>query len=77
MAIKDEMVGCHHQLNGREFKQTLGDREGQRGLECCSPWGHKESDTPEQLNNNSNKMAAKHPLLGRQQECKINAGPSI
>ena len=28
-----------------------GDSEGQRSLECCSPWGHKESDTSEQLNN--------------------------
>ena len=25
--------------------QTLGDGEGQGGLECCSPWGHRESDT--------------------------------
>ena len=23
------MVGWHHQLNGREFEQTLGDGEGQ------------------------------------------------
>ena len=23
---------------------------GQGGLACCSPWGHKESDTTEQLN---------------------------
>ena len=68
------MVGCHHQLNGHEFKQTLGDREGQRGLACCSPWGCKESDMTEQLNN---KVAAKHPPLGRQQECEINVGPSI
>ena len=29
----------------------LGDSEGQRSLACCSPWGHKESDTTEQLNN--------------------------
>ena len=28
----------------------LGVGEGQGGLECCSPWGHKESDTTEQLN---------------------------
>ena len=28
--------------------------EGQESLTCCSPWGHKESDTTEQLNNNSN-----------------------
>ena len=26
------MVGWHHQLNGHEFEQTLGDSEGQGGL---------------------------------------------
>ena len=41
----DEMVGWHHCLSGREFEQTLGDSGGQGSLECCSPWGHKESDT--------------------------------
>ena len=46
------MVGWHHQLNEHEFEQTPGDGEGQGGLVCCSPWGHKESDTAEQLNNN-------------------------
>ena len=44
-ATEDEMVGCHHQLNGFEFEQTLGDRGGQRSLACGSPWGHKESET--------------------------------
>ena len=34
---EDEMVGSHHQLNGHEFEQTLGDSEGQRSLACCSP----------------------------------------
>ena len=24
--------------------------DGQGSLACCSPWGHKESDTPERLN---------------------------
>ena len=43
-AAEDEMVGRHHQFNGYELGQTLGDSEGQRGLEYCSPWGHKESD---------------------------------
>ena len=47
---KDEMAGWHHQLNGHEFEQTLGDSEGQGSLACCSPRGHKESDTTEQLN---------------------------
>ena len=44
------MVGWHHRLNGREFEQALavGDRQG--SLACSSPWGHKESDTTEQLN---------------------------
>ena len=32
-------------LNGCELEQTLGDSGGQRSLECCSPWGLKESDT--------------------------------
>ena len=40
-----EMVRQHHQLNGHEFEQTLGNSEGQGSLVCCSPWGHKESDT--------------------------------
>ena len=44
---KDEMVGWHHQLNGHEFEQTLGNGDGQGSLECCSPWGHKESDITE------------------------------
>ena len=39
---EDEMVGWHHQLNGHEFEQALGDAEGQGGLVCCSPWGRKE-----------------------------------
>ena len=46
-----EMVGWHHQLNGYEFGQTLGDSEGQGSLACCSPRGCKASDTTEQLNN--------------------------
>ena len=37
--------------NGHEFEQTPGDHEGQGSFVCCSPWGHKESDTTEQLNN--------------------------
>ena len=36
-----------------KFEHTLQDR-GQGSLACCSPWGHKESDMTEQLNNNNN-----------------------
>ena len=46
------MVGWYHWLNGHEFEQIPGDSEGQGTLACCSPWGHKELDTTEQLNNN-------------------------
>ena len=36
---ENETVGWHHQLNGHEFIQTLGDSEGQGSLVCCSSWG--------------------------------------
>ena len=45
--------GWHHWLSGNELGQTLGDGEGQGGLACCSPWGHKESDMTGWLNNNA------------------------
>ena len=47
---EDEMVGWHHQLNEHEFQQALRVGDGQGSLECCSSWGHKESDTTEWLN---------------------------
>ena len=40
---EDEMVAWHHQYNGRELGQTLGDSEGQGSLACCSSWGGQES----------------------------------
>jgi len=52
-ATNDEMVGEPHWLSGHEFEQTLGDGEGQGSLVCCSPWGQKESDMTEQLNDNN------------------------
>ena len=47
---KDEMVGWHHLLDGHEFEKVPGVGDGQGSLVCCSPWGHKESDTTVQLN---------------------------
>ena len=49
---EDEMLGWCYRLNGHEFKQTPGDGEGHGGPACWSPWGCKESDTNERLNNN-------------------------
>ena len=44
--ITDWMDGC-------EFELTLGVGDGQGGPACCSPWGHKELDMTERLNNNN------------------------
>ena len=38
---EDEMVGWHHPLSGHEFEQCP---RNSGSLECCSPWGRKESD---------------------------------
>ena len=54
-----EMIGWHHRLNGHEFEQIPGDSEGQGSLTCCSPWGCKESDVTEQLNNNKKSSGPK------------------
>ena len=47
---EDEMVGWHHWLNGHEFEYAPDVDDGQGRLACCSPWGHKKSDTTECLN---------------------------
>ena len=47
---EDEMAGWHHGLDGHESEQAPGVGDGQESLECCSPWGPKESDRTEQLN---------------------------
>ena len=44
---EDEMVRWFHGLDGQEFEQALEVGDGQGGLECCSPWDHKELDTTE------------------------------
>ena len=47
---EDKLVGWHHRHNGHEFQQAPGVGDGQGSLVCCSPWGHKELDRIEQLN---------------------------
>ena len=49
---KDKMIELHHRLIGHEIEHVLEDSEEQGGLACCTPWGLKESDSTEQLNNN-------------------------
>ena len=53
---QDEMAGWHHWLNGHEFEQAPEDGEGQGSLACCSPWGRKESDKTERLDNNNEQQ---------------------
>ena len=36
---EDQMVGWHHQLNGYEFEQTLGDSKGQGSLTVLQSLG--------------------------------------
>ena len=59
---EDEMVGWHHRFDGHEFEHTLGDSEGRGSLACCSPWGCRESQTTERLNN-SNGIWSRAPYL--------------
>ena len=67
---EDEMVGWCNGISGHEFEQALGDG-GQGSLVCCSPWGSKESDTAERLNNNNNRQVQQtkeRKLLCREKE---------
>ena len=41
-STEDEMVGWHHQLNGHEFQQTLGDNKGQGSLAVMQSTGSKK-----------------------------------
>ena len=67
------MVGWHHQLDGHNFEQALGDGEGQGSLVCCTPWGHREQDTPDRLNNNKSRLKG-FPGGSVDKECTYNEG---
>ena len=72
---EDEMVGWHPQHDGHEFKQVPGIGDGQGGLECCRPWGHKESDMTEQLNWSENKKVL--GTLGKRTILKAKEGLGV
>ena len=72
------MVRRHHRLDGLEFEQALGVGDRQGSLWCCSPWGHKESDTTEQLNNNHSCFTLPLPVfvvLQRESAIRIRMFP--
>ena len=60
------MVGWHHRLDGHEFEQALGDGKGQGSLVCCSPWGRRELDMSELLNNDRGRAMHLESALERQ-----------
>ena len=67
-ATEEEMIRCHHQLNGHELEQTLGESGGQRNLACCNPWGRRKSDTAEHQ-----QIPEQHiDILGRWQTARDN-----
>ena len=71
----DEMVGWYHRLNGHEFDQAPEDGKGQGSLVGCSPWGHKESDTTQQLNDNNHLLLNKE--YSKIQALEIPVGPVV
>ena len=62
------MVGWHHRLDGHELEQTLGDGEGHGRLACSSPWGHKDLDVTQRLNNN--KDESDYMTIWKKQSCR-------
>ena len=67
---EDEMTEWHHQLNGHEFEQTLGDGKGQVSLACCNLWGHKKSDITEWLNNKFSIWGFPGGACGKEPTCQ-------
>ena len=63
------MVRRHHQLNGHEFQQILGDSGGQRSLARCKPWGCKQSDLTQQLNTTTNAESKDNDLSFYSMNC--------
>ena len=57
------MVGWHHQFNGHESEKTLGNSERQGSVACYIPWGCKESEMTEWLNNSCNNNKRFHNYL--------------
>ena len=69
-AAENEMVGCHHQLDGHEFELTSRVGDGQESLVCCSPRGHRESVMIGRLN--STELNQVSPTVFRNREVSLN-----
>ena len=75
--IEDEMVGWHHWLSGHEFKQDLGDGEGQWSLACHSPWscrvGHDWA-TDQQQGHHEDTFILGHFSLAASEAAAVKGG---
>ena len=65
---EDEMVGQHHQFNGHEFEQTLGDGEGQGSLACCVVHGVAKCWTRLSGQKTQNKHRKRDQTFGYQRQ---------
>ena len=66
-----------NRLSAHEFEQTPGDGEGRGSLACCSPWGRKELDMTEQLNNNNMSPQAGNKTKNKWENSKLKAFHTI
>ena len=62
---RPKMAGRHHRCNEHELGLTSKDGVGQRGLVCCSSWGHMTGQP-----NNINTQIKVH----QSQEIKVTSG---
>ena len=67
---ENEMVGWHHRLNGHEFEWAPGVGDGQGSLVCCSPWGRKELDRTEWMNDNKLESGQQRRICTKSDDSK-------
>ena len=60
-----------------EFESALGVGDGQGGLVNCSPWGRKESDMTEQLDNNKQITIGKSYTVTSPVENRLMEKPAL
>ena len=70
------MVRQHHQLDGHELEQTLGDSRGLGSLACCSPQGCIELDMTQQLNKNKPYSTSESKSIREISSCR-NGGQRV
>ena len=73
-STEDEMVGWHHQLNGHEFQQTLGDNKGQGSLAVMQSTGSKKKKKKTRLSDGTQQNQIQYFLLSNVLDCGGGGG---